>query len=293
MITTDKLKGLGVAMITPFTKEGAIDEKALILLTHNLIENGVDYLVLLGTTAETPTLNHQERNFVVKTVVSEAQKRVPIIVGIASYSTQEVIETIYSTDFEGIDAILSVTPYYNKPSQEGLYQHFKVISEVSPVPVILYTIKSRTMVNMESETTLRLAQLPNIIGVKEASGNLNQIMKIIKHKPDDFVVISGDDAITLPLLAVGIDGLISVVANAYPKQMVEMVHCAMNNQFDKAKVIHNQVLDITQACFKEGSPSGIKALMSIQNKIENVLRLPLMPVSDSLYQFFKENQLKP
>jgi len=291
MITTDKLKGLGVAMITPFTQEGAIDENALIRLTHDLIENGVDYLVLLGTTAETPTLNHQERDFVIKTVVREAQKRVPVIVGIASYSTQEVIDTIHSTNFDGIDAILSVTPYYNKPSQEGLYQHFKVISETSPVPVILYTIKSRTMVNMEPETTLRLAQLPNIIGVKEASGNLNQIMKIIKHKPEDFVVISGDDAITLPLLAVGIDGLISVVANAYPKQMAEMVHNAMNNQFDQAKVIHNQVLDITQACFKEGSPSGIKALMSIQNKIENVLRLPLMPVSDSLYQFFKENQL--
>ncbi len=291
MITTDKLKGLGVAMITPFTQEGAIDENALIRLTHDLIENGVDYLVLLGTTAETPTLNHQERDFVVKTVVREAQKRVPVIVGIASYSTQEVIDTIHTTNFDGIDAILSVTPYYNKPSQEGLYQHFKVISEASPVPVILYTIKSRTMVNMEPETTLRLAQLPNIIGVKEASGNLNQIMKIIKHKPADFVVISGDDAITLPLLAVGIDGLISVVANAYPKQMADMVHFAMNNRFDQAKVIHNQVLDITQACFKEGSPSGIKALMSIQNKIENVLRLPLMPVSDTLYQFFNENQL--
>jgi len=291
MITTDKLKGLGVAMITPFTKDGAIDENSLIRLTHDLIENGVDYLVLLGTTAETPTLNHQERNFVIKTVVREAQKRVPIIVGVASYSTQEVIDTIHSSNFDGIDAILSVTPYYNKPSQEGLYQHFKLISETSPVPVILYTIKSRTMVNLEPETTLRLAQLPNIIGVKEASGNLNQIMKIIKHKPEDFVVISGDDAITLPLLAVGIDGLISVIANAYPKQMVEMVHSAMNNHFDQAKEIHNQVLDITQACFKEGSPSGIKALMSIQNKIENVLRLPLMPVSDSLYQFFNENQL--
>jgi 4-hydroxy-tetrahydrodipicolinate synthase len=291
MITTDKLKGLGVAMITPFTKDGAIDENSLIRLTHDLIENGVDYLVLLGTTAETPTLNHQERNFIIKTVVREAQKRVPIIVGVASYSTQEVIDTIHSSNFDGIDAILSVTPYYNKPSQEGLYQHFKLISETSPVPVILYTIKSRTMVNLEPETTLRLAQLPNIIGVKEASGNLNQIMKIIKHKPEDFVVISGDDAITLPLLAVGIDGLISVIANAYPKQMVEMVHSAMNNHFDQAKEIHNQVLDITQACFKEGSPSGIKALMSIQNKIENVLRLPLMPVSDSLYQFFNENQL--
>jgi 4-hydroxy-tetrahydrodipicolinate synthase len=291
MITTDKLKGLGVAMITPFTQEGAIDEKALIRLTHDLIENGVDYLVLLGTTAETPTLNHQERNFIIHTVVRETQKRVPIIVGMASYSTQEVIDTIHSTNFNGIDAILSVTPYYNKPSQEGLYQHFKVISEVSPVPVILYTIKSRTMVNMEPETTLRLAQLPNIIGVKEASGNLNQIMKIIKHKPEDFVVISGDDAITLPLLAVGIDGLISVVANAYPKQLVEMVHLAMENKFDKAKEIHNQTLDIMQACFKEGSPSGIKALMAIQNKIENVLRLPLMPVSNALYQYFKEKQI--
>lgn len=287
MILKEALKGVGVAMVTPFLDNGQIDFDSLKRLTDHLIENGVDYLVLMGTTAETPTLFPLEKDQIVRTVVKVANERVPIILGIGGNSTMEVLEHIKDTDFTGIDGILSVTPYYNKPSQEGLYQHYKAISELAPLPIILYTVKSRTSCNLEPETTLRLAELPNIIGIKEASGNMNQIMKILKHKPKDFIVISGDDAVTLPLMAVGISGLISVVANAYPKEISDMVHYAMDGDFQKARMIHEEMLDITQACFKECSPSGIKAFLTLQNKIQNNLRLPLTPVSDSLFQYIK------
>jgi 4-hydroxy-tetrahydrodipicolinate synthase len=287
MILKDALKGVGVAMVTPFLDNKQIDFENLRRLTHQLIENNVDYLVLLGTTGETPTLNIEEKNQIIRTVVAANNQRVPIIVGIGGYSTQEVVEHFDCIDFDGVHAILSITPYYNKPSQEGLYQHFKVISDHSPLPIILYTIFSRTNCNLEPETTLKLAQIPNIIGIKEASGNMNQIMYLLKHKPADFLVISGDDAITLPLMAVGMSGLISVVANAYPKEVADMVHYAMEGKFDQARQIHEDILDITQACFKEGSPSGIKAFLSLQNKIQYKMRLPLTPVSESHFDYIK------
>jgi len=287
MILKDALKGVGVAMVTPFLDNKQIDIENLKRLTRQLIDNNVDYLVLLGTTGETPTITLEEKNQIIRTVVAENNLRVPIIVGIGGYSTQEVVENFECIDFDGVNAILSITPYYNKPSQEGLFQHFKVISDHSPLPVILYTIFSRTNCNLEPETTLRLAQIPNIIGIKEASGNMNQIMYLLKHKPSDFLVISGDDAVTLPLMAVGMSGLISVVANAYPKEVANMVHLAQEGKFDQAKVIHEEMLDITQACFKEGSPSGIKAFLSLQNKLKNNLRLPLTPVSESHFQYIK------
>ena len=287
MILKDALKGVGVAMVTPFLDNKQIDFENLKRLTHQLIENNVDYLVLLGTTGETPTITLEEKNQIIRTVVAENNQRVPIIVGIGGYSTQEVVENFECIDLEGVSAILSITPYYNKPSQEGLYQHFKVISDHSPLPIILYTIFSRTNCNLEPETTLRLAEIPNIIGIKEASGNMNQIMYLLKHKPADFLVISGDDAITLPLMAVGMSGLISVVANAYPKEVADMVHLAMEGKFDQAKVLHEELLDITQACFKEGSPSGIKAFLSLQNKIQYEMRLPLTPVSKSHFDYIK------
>ncbi len=287
MILKDALKGVGVAMVTPFLDNKQIDFENLKRLTRQLIDNNVDYLVLLGTTGETPTITLEEKNQIIRTVVAENNLRVPIIVGIGGYSTQEVVENFECIDFDGVNAILSITPYYNKPSQEGLFQHFKVISDHSPLPVILYTIFSRTNCNLEPETTLRLAQIPNIIGIKEASGNMNQIMYLLKHKPSDFLVISGDDAVTLPLMAVGMSGLISVVANAYPKEVANMVHLAQEGKFDQAKVIHEEMLDITQACFKEGSPSGIKAFLSLQNKMKNNLRLPLTPVSESHFQYIK------
>lgn len=284
MILKNALKGVGVAMVTPFLDNKQIDFENLKRLTHQLIENEVDYLVLLGTTGETPTITLEEKNQIIRTVVAENNQRVPIIVGIGGYSTQEVVDNFECIDLEGVNAILSITPYYNKPSQEGLYQHFKVIAEHSPLPIILYTIFSRTNCNLEPETTLRLAEIPSIIGIKEASGNMNQIMYLLKHKPSDFLVISGDDAITLPLMAVGMSGLISVVANAYPKEVADMVHLAMEGKFDQAKVLHEELLDITQACFKEGSPSGIKAFLSLQNKVKYNMRLPLTPVSDNHFQ---------
>lgn len=287
MILKDALKGVGVAMVTPFLDNKQIDFENLKRLTHQLIENEVDYLVLLGTTGETPTITLEEKNQIIRTVVAENNQRVPIIVGIGGYSTQEVVENFECTDLEGVSAILSITPYYNKPSQEGLYQHFKVISDHSPLPIILYTIFSRTNCNLEPETTLRLAEIPSIIGIKEASGNMNQIMYLLKHKPSDFLVISGDDAITLPLMAVGMSGLISVVANAYPKEVSDMVHFAMEGKFEQARLIHEDILDITQACFKEGSPSGIKAFLSLQNKIQYEMRLPLTPVSKSHFDYIK------
>lgn len=287
MILKDALKGVGVAMVTPFLDNKQIDFENLKRLTNQLIENNVDYLVLLGTTGETPTLNLEEKNQIIRTVVAENKQRVPIVVGIGGYSTQEVVEHFDCIDLEGVHAILSITPYYNKPSQEGLYQHFKVISDHSPLPIILYTIFSRTNCNLEPETTLKLAQIPNIIGIKEASGNMNQIMYLLKHKPADFLVISGDDAITLPLMAVGMSGLISVVANAYPKEVADMVHYAMEGKFDQARQIHEDILDITQACFKEGSPSGIKAFLSLQNKIQYKMRLPLTPVSEYHFDYIK------
>lgn len=287
MILKDALKGVGVAMVTPFLDNKQIDFENLKRLTHQLIENEVDYLVLLGTTGETPTITLEEKNQIIRTVVAENNQRVPIIVGIGGYSTQEVVDNFECIDLEGVNAILSITPYYNKPSQEGLYQHFKVISDHSPLPIILYTIFSRTNCNLEPETTLRLAEIPNIIGIKEASGNMNQIMYLLKHKPSDFLVISGDDAITLPLMAVGMSGLISVVANAYPKEVSDMVHFAMEGKFEQARLIHEDILDITQACFKEGSPSGIKAFLSLQNKIQYEMRLPLTPVSKSHFDYIK------
>lgn len=280
----DKLNGLGVAMVTPFFNNGEIDFESLKKLALQLIDNGVDYLVLLGTTAETPTLCQDERDQIVKAVVSVVNGKVPIVVGVGGPSTHEVVHKLKNTDWTGVDAILSVTPFYNRPSQDGLYQHFKDIAAHSPLPVILYTVMSRTSCNLEPETTLRLAAIDNIIGVKEASGNFNQIMKIIKHKPADFLVISGDDAITLPLLAVGINGLISVVGNAFPHEMGQIVHTAQKGDFITARKYHEQMLDIIQACFKEGSPSGVKAFLSIQKKVEYNLRLPLTPVSDPLYQ---------
>lgn len=280
----DKLNGLGVALVTPFYKNGEIDFESLQKLALQLIENGVDYLVLLGTTAETPTLCQEERDQIVKTVVSVVNGKVPIVVGVGGPSTKEAVTKLQNSDWTGVDAILSVTPFYNRPSQEGLYQHFKEIAAHSPRPVILYTVMSRTSCNLEPETTLRLAALDNIIGVKEASGNFNQIMRIIKHKPADFLVISGDDAITLPLLAVGINGLISVVGNAFPYEMAQIVHTAQKGDFVAARNYHEQMLDIMQACFKEGSPSGVKAFLSIQKKIDYTLRLPLTPVSDTLFK---------
>ncbi|MBQ7489657.1 MAG: 4-hydroxy-tetrahydrodipicolinate synthase [Bacteroidales bacterium] len=279
----NKFKGLGVALVTPFSESGEIDFGCLEKLTDDVINNGVDYVVALGTTSESPTLKDKEKVEVVRTVVSAVGGRVPVVMGLGGPSTYEVIDRFKGWNFDGVDAILSVTPYYNRPSQEGLYAHYRTIAHYSPLPIILYNVRSRTSCNIEADTTLRLANdCKNIIAIKEASGNINQIMRIVKHKPDDFLVISGDDAITLPLLATGVDGLISVVANAFPKEISQMVHLGLDGRFDEARKIHLRMLDITQSCFKEGNPSGIKAMLSLQGKANNLLRLPLVRVSAEL-----------
>lgn len=280
-----RLRGTGIAIITPFTKEYEIDEKALEVLVEKLITDGVNYIVALGTTSEAATLSCEERRRVVNIIIRQNKGRIPLVVGIGGNNTREVVQTLGDFDFTEIDAILSITPYYTRPQQEGLYQHFKAISEASPLPIILYNVPARTAVNMKPETSLRLAHdFKNIIGIKEASGIENQIMKIILDKPKDFLVISGDDAITLPLIAAGADGVISVVGNAFSKELSMMVKLCLQNQFAEARTIHYQLLKFIQICFKDGSPSGVKAIMNEQKRIENILRLPLVPVNNEVDQ---------
>lgn len=286
---TERLKGTGVALITPFLPDGTIDFLCLEKLVEELISNGIDYLVTVCTTSETPTLSEEEKDEIVRTVVKVNRGRVAIIRGMGGPDTRELVTSLQTKDFTGVDAILSVAPFYNRPSQNGLYQHYKTVAEHSPLPVILYNVPGRTGCNIDADTTLRLANdCPNIIAVKEASGMMNQIMRIINHKPADFSVISGDDALTLPLLAAGVDGVISVVANAFPKEVSTMVRLARSNNFAEARKIHLQLLDFTQACFREGSPAGVKALLSLQGKIQNCLRLPQVPVSETLMNTFRE-----
>lgn len=280
----ERLKGTGVALITPFTNDYKVDEQALCELVETMIVDGVNYLVALGTTSEAPTLTSEERRRVVDLIIQQNNARVPVVVGIGGNNTQEIVSTLQSFDFTGVDAVLSITPYYTRPQQEGLYLHFKAIAEASPLPVILYNVPARTAVNMKPETTLRLAHdFKNIIGIKEASGIENQIMKIILHKPNDFLVISGDDAITLPLIAAGADGVISVAANAFSKPFSKMVALSLAGDFENARPLHYKLLEFIQICFKDGSPSGVKAIMTAQGRIENVLRLPLVPVNDEVH----------
>ena len=283
-MTQTKFTGTGVAIITPFRNDKSIDFKSLEKLIEYLITKGVNYLVVLGTTGESVTLSKDEKHAVVDFVIETVNKRVPVVVGMSGNNTQEVINIISTFSFEGIDAILSVAPYYNKPSQEGIYQHFKAIASASPKPVILYNVPSRTGSNISAETTVRLAKnVKNIVAIKEASGNFSQLMQIIQNKPKDFDVISGDDAITLPLISIGGAGVISVVANAYPAQFSTMVNFALKGDFKKASEIHYRLFEMILALFEEGNPPGIKALLKIMNICANSVRLPLMPVSEKLF----------
>jgi 4-hydroxy-tetrahydrodipicolinate synthase len=278
------LKGTGVAIVTPFHKDGSVDFNALGKLVEHLISGGVDYLVVLGTTGESVTLNKNEKIAVVNHVVESVDKRVPVVLGLGGNHTQEILHSISSFDFDGIEAILSVSPYYNKPIQEGIYQHYKMIAGASPVPVILYNVPGRTGSNMTAETSLRLAQVPNILGIKEASGNLEQMMHIINNRPEGFLVISGDDALTLPLIASGGDGVISVVANAYPKIYSDMVNDALKGDFAAARKGHYKLLDITGMLFAEGNPGGIKAAMKVLGIMQDYMRLPLVNISQGLFE---------
>jgi len=276
----NKFRGTGVALITPFHKDGSIDFNCLGGLIDNIINKGVNYLVALGTTGESVTLSKDEKTAIIGFVVEQVAGRVPVVLGLGGNNTQEIINCIRSYDFEGIAAILSVTPYYSKPSQKGLYQHYKIIGNLSPVPVILYNVPGRTSVNMSAETTLRLAyDIEGIIGIKEASGDMLQCMAIIKDRPKDFLVISGDDALTLPLISIGGDGVISVVANAYPNEFSGLVDNALKGNIAKAQTAHYLLLELIENLFVEGNPAGVKAVLELLGQCENNLRLPLTQIS--------------
>ncbi len=269
---------MGVALITPFHADGSIDEGALVRLVEYQISSGADFLCIMGTTAETPTLSSDEKRHLKELLVERVGGRVPLLMGCGGNCTAAVIADLQSTDLTGIDGVLSVCPMYNKPSQEGLYQHFKAIALASPVPVVLYNVPGRTGVNMTAETTLRLARdFDNIVAIKEASGNITQMDDIIKQKPDGFDVISGDDGITFPLITLGAVGVISVIGNALPREFSRMVRLALNGDYDSALRIHHKFAELFKLLFVDGNPAGVKAMLHAMGMIENQLRLPLVP----------------
>ena len=282
-------KGLGVALVTPFTTEGEVDYKALKRLVEYLIQNGADFLCILATTGETPCLSTDEKNKIKQLVIDVNRGRVPILIGCGGNNTRAVVEELKTTDWTGIDGILSVCPYYNKPSQEGLYQHFKAIAEASPLPVVLYNVPGRTGVNMKSETTVRLANdCENIVAIKEASGSLEQVDEIIKNKPDRFDVISGDDALTFSMVASGAAGSISVIGNALPREVSRMIRLEFKGEYEGARTIHHRFTELYSLLFVDGNPAGVKALLHEMGFIENVLRLPLVPTRITTLQKMTE-----
>ncbi len=281
----DRLSGLGVAIVTPFTDSGEVDYAALNGLVDYVVEGGVDYLVVMGTTGETPTLAMPERVAVLRAVKARNAGRLPLVVGVGGNDTARVVELIDQTNLDGVDAILSVTPFYNKPSQRGLYEHFKYIAERSPRPIILYNVPGRTGVNMEAATTLRIARdCPNVVAIKEASGNIVQIKEIITSAPEGFLTISGDDSLALPIMQAGGVGVISVAANAFPRYFADLIgeqarggSRANDEKFEKIR-------PTIKMLFAEGNPSGVKAALAIRGIVKNNLRLPLVPVSEELYE---------
>ena len=285
-----QLKGAGVALITPFNKKGEVDYPSLGRLLDFVTKEGTNYLVVQGTTSEVPTLSSDEKRKILDFILEFNKRKLPIVLGLAGNDTTELIKTIGSTNMDGVDAILSVTPYYNKPQQSGLYAHYMAVADASPKPVILYNVPGRTSVNLTATTTLKLANdHQNIIAIKEASGNLSQIMEIIKNKPAEFSVISGDDLLTLPIMSLGAVGVISVAGNACPGFMALLVKECLRDDFTAAAKIHYQLLDFIHSLFMDGSPAGIKAALQIMGFCENVLRLPLVPVREDVYNTIKEN----
>lgn len=283
------LRGMGVALITPFKKDKSIDFPALARLLEYIIQNKADYLVVLGTTAETPTLSEEERSGLKAFIAERVRGRLPMVLGVGGNDTMGVVNYLKNHDLSDFTAILSVVPYYNKPSQEGIYQHYKAVASASPLPVILYNVPGRTGVNMSAETTLRLARnFENIIGIKEASGNITQMDDIIKNKPDDFMVISGDDGITFPLITLGAVGVISVIGNAFPKEFSRMVRLALEGDFQRALTIHHRFTELFSLLFVDGNPAGVKCLLNAKGMIENELRLPLVPTKITTYEKIRE-----
>ena len=283
------LKGMGVALITPFCDDETVDFPALARLTEYQIQNGIDYLVVLGTTAETPTLTEEEKQQIRTFVIEQVKGRVPIVLGSGGNNTRAIVESLKTMNFDGVDAILSVVPYYNKPSQEGIYQHYKAIASATKLPVILYNVPGRTGVNMTAETTLRLARdFDNIVAIKEASGNITQMDDIIKNKPADFMVISGDDGITFPLITLGAVGVISVIGNAFPREFSRMVRLALQGDYTSALTIHHRFTELFGLLFVDGNPAGVKCLLHAMGYIQNRLRLPLVPTRITTYEKIRE-----
>lgn len=271
-------KGLGIALVTPFASDGSVDYHVLNKLLDYQLKNGADFFCILATTGETPTLTKDEKQRIKEIVVEKAGDRVPILMGCGGNNTADVVNELQTADFSGIDGILSVCPYYNKPSQEGLYQHFKAIAAATSLPVVLYNVPGRTGVNLKAETTVRLARdCENIVAIKEASGSLEQVDEIIKNKPDGFDVISGDDALTFPMIACGAAGVISVIGNALPKEFSRMIRLEMKGEIESARKIHHKFTDLFNLLFVDGNPAGVKAMLHEMGMIENVLRLPLVP----------------
>ena len=283
------LIGTGVALVTPFKKDSSVDREALKKIVNFQIENGVDYLVVLGTTAETATLTDAEKELVIKTVLEANNGRLPLVLGVGGNNTNNVVQELKSRDFTGFSAILSVSPYYNKPTQEGIYSHFKAIAEAAPIPVIVYNVPGRTSSNMLPETVFRLAKdFKNIVAIKEAAGDIVQAMKLIQHKPKDFLIISGDDIITLPMILAGGSGVISVIGEGFPKQFSDMVRLALDRKVDQAYQIHYALTDAIEMIFEQGNPAGIKEVFKCIGLSENTVRLPLVNVNENLAFRIKE-----
>jgi 4-hydroxy-tetrahydrodipicolinate synthase len=278
-----KFKGTGIAIVTPFKNDSSIDFSALGRVIDHVIKGGINYIVVMGTTGESATLSKDEKQAIISYVIEAIDSRVPIVAGIGGNNTQEVVNSIRHTDLSGVDGILSVVPYYNKPTQRGIFQHFKTIATWSPVPIIMYNVPGRTSCNLSADTCLELANnCENIIGIKEASGDLGQVMKIIKGKPENFGVISGDDMLTIPIIAAGGIGVISVLGNAFPSACSELVNHALRNNFKSAREIYFRYIEMTELLFTDGNPAGIKAMLNVMNICQNILRLPLVPVSRTI-----------
>ncbi len=279
----DRFRGTGTAVVTPFHKEGNIDFNSFEKIIEHQISSGVNYLVFLGTTGESVTLSDDEKSAVINFAAEIVNGRLPVVVGVGGCNTRQILDTIRQMSFDGVDAVLSVSPYYNKPQPKGIFYHYREIGGLCPVPVIIYNVPGRTSSNIDSDTTLRIAsEVPNVIGIKEASKDLEQCARIIKYRPDNFLVISGNDELTLPFMALGGDGVISVIANAFPAEFSEMVRLCLNDSFGEARKIHLGLLDFIQAIYADGSPSGVKALMEMKGLCKNILRLPLVKINKSL-----------
>ncbi|MDR2562338.1 MAG: 4-hydroxy-tetrahydrodipicolinate synthase [Prevotellaceae bacterium] len=282
-----KISGVGVALITPFKKDKSIDFNALEYLLDFVTKGGVDFLVIMGTTAENPVLDSEEKKHITTCVIERNAGKLPVVLGVGGNNTREAVKAVASLP-EGVDAVLSITPYYNKPQQQGLVEHFSAVADASPKPLILYNVPGRTGVNMTADTCLRLAEHRNIVAVKEASGNLNQMGYILRGRPEEFSVLSGDDGLVLPQMAIGADGIISVAANAFPVQLCNLVHTAAKGDFKTAAALHLSLLETFDLLFVEGNPTGIKAAVALTGMIENELRLPLTPASESLIEKLKK-----